>query len=172
MIRPAFAALLLPLLLLACGTDESVEIAPATSGAIANAVSPTLRSVAEMDSIGRAVYTTCAICHQANGLGIPGSFSPMAGSEIVLGAPEIPVAIILHGLRGPVKVKGQEYRGMMLALGASFNDVQIAAVATYVRSQWGNSAPAVTPELVAKVRAATASRASMWTWDELQAARF
>jgi len=125
-----------------------------------------------MDSIGRAVYTTCAICHQANGLGIPGSFSPMAGSEIVLGAPEIPVAIILHGMRGPVTVKGQTYNGMMLALGGSFNDVQIAAVTTYIRSQWGNAAPAVTPELVATVRAATRSRTAMWNWSELRNASF
>ena len=96
----------------------------------------------------------------------------MAGSEIVLGAPEIPVAIILHGMRGPVTVKGQTYNGMMLALGGSFNDVQIAAVTTYIRSQWGNAAPAVTPELVATVRAATRSRTAMWNWSELRNASF
>jgi mono/diheme cytochrome c family protein len=169
------AALLLSLVLLACGGDDSAKVAMTDSDAGAKAAavaSLPAPSPAEMDSIGRAVYTTCAICHQANGQGISGSFSPMAGSEIVLGAPEIPVAIILHGIRGPITVRGQEYRGMMLALGGSFDDVQIAAVATYIRSQWGNSAPAVTPELVAKVRAATASRSAMWSWDELRNANF
>ena len=163
---------MLPLVLLACGDGDSAEVIPAIGSGTADAGPSTSLASANMDSIGRAVYTTCAICHQANGLGIPGSFSPMAGSEIVLGAPEIPVAIILHGIRGPITVKGQTYYGMMLALGGSFTDVQIAAVTTYIRSQWGNSAPAVTPELVAKVRAATASRSSMWNWSELENARF
>jgi mono/diheme cytochrome c family protein len=169
--RHFLAALVLPLLLLACSHGDSAEVVPAIGSATAAGPSTTLAS-ANMDSIGRAVYTTCAICHQANGLGIPGSFSPMAGSEIVLGAPEIPVAIVLHGIRGPITVKGQTYYGMMLALGGSFTDVQIAAVTTYIRSQWGNAAPAVTPELVARVRAATASRSSMWSWSELERSSF
>jgi len=182
LIRPLLIALALPLVLLACGGSESADVAPAVGSVPANSGTPMASgpapapisepTPANMDSIGRAVYTTCAICHQANGLGIPGSFSPMAGSEIVLGAPEIPVAIILHGIRGPVMVKGQTYYGMMLALGGSFSDVQIAAVTTYIRSQWGNAAPAVTPELVATVRAATRSRTAMWSWDELQRASF
>jgi mono/diheme cytochrome c family protein len=125
-----------------------------------------------MDSLGLATYSSCATCHQANGEGVAGLLSPLAGSEIVLGEPEIPVAIILHGVKGPLTVKGTVYRGLMISWGGTLDDVQIAALATYIRSQWGNAAPAVTPELVAKVRAATASRTTMWSWDELQAASF
>ena len=43
-------------------------------------------------------------------------------------------------------------------------------VLTYVRSSFGNSASAVTPEEVARERAATASRTTMWTVAELERA--
>lgn len=125
-----------------------------------------------MDSLGRAAYASCATCHQADGSGVRGLLSPLAGSEIVLGRPEVPVAIILHGMKGPVTVKGTIYRGLMISWGGSLDDVQVAALTTHIRTAWGNAASAVTPELVAKVRAATASRTTMWTWDELQKASF
>lgn len=125
-----------------------------------------------VDSIGRVVYATCTTCHQANGQGMPGAYPPLAGSEIVTGKPETVVAIILHGMQGPITVKGVEYNSVMTPWGPMFNDVQIAAVATYIRSQWGNSAPAVSPDVVARVRSATSGRTSMWTWAELQAATF
>lgn len=166
------------LIALAACSGSRAEDAPPTSGAtaaagssVATAESSPLSATAT-DSIGRAVYTTCAICHQANGEGIGTSFSPLAGSEIVTGPAEIPVAIILRGIKGPVRVKGIDYQGMMMPLAGSFSDVQIAAVTTYIRSQWGNAAPPVTAELVARVRAATETRTAMWTWTELQRAEF
>ena len=48
------------------------------------------------------------------------------------------------------------------------SDAEVAAVLTYVRSAWGNSASAVTPEQVAAERTATASRTTMWAAAELQ----
>lgn len=168
----SLAAALAALTLAACGgggdkpADQAAAPAAATPSAAVASATP------NVDSIGRAVYATCTTCHMVNGEGVAGAFPPLAGSSIVTGAPEIPVAIILHGMMGPVTVKGATYDGMMTPWGPMFNDVQIAAVATYIRSQWGNSAPAVSPELVAKVRAATSSRTAMWTWDELQKATF
>jgi mono/diheme cytochrome c family protein len=171
-VRFSLVALVAPLALVACGGGEKAPDAstaqPAASAPAATVASATVN----MDSIGQSVYATCTTCHLATGLGVPGAFPPLAGSEIVTGKPEIPVAIVLHGMMGPVKVRGVEYNGMMTAWGAAFNDVQVAAVTTYIRTQWGNAAPAVTPELVAKVRAASSSRTTMWTWDELQKATF
>jgi mono/diheme cytochrome c family protein len=172
-VRLALAVAVAPLALLACGGEKPADTATTPAAAPSATPAATVASAAtNVDSIGQSVYATCTTCHQANGMGVPGAFPPLAGSEIVTGKPEIPVAIVLHGMMGPVKVNGTEYNGMMTPWGGAFNDVQVAAVTTYIRSQWGNSAPAVTAELVAKVRAATSSRTTMWTWDELQKATF
>jgi mono/diheme cytochrome c family protein len=50
----------------------------------------------------------------------------------------------------------------------SLSDADMAAVLTYVRSSFGNHADAVTPEEVARERAATAGRTTMWTVAELE----
>jgi hypothetical protein len=47
------------------------------------------------------------------------------------------------------------------------SDAEVAAVLTYVRSAWGNSAGAVTADDVARERAATASRATPWAASDL-----
>lgn len=119
---------------------------------------------------GQSRYQTCAACHQANGRGVPGAFPPLAGSEFVTGAPEIPARIVLLGVQGPLTVRGQRFSGAMPPWG-SFSDADIAATLTYVRSQWGNSAPAVTAPQVAAVRAALAGRTRPWTGAEVEAMR-
>lgn len=45
----------------------------------------------------------------------------------------------------------------------SLGDGQIAAVVSDVRASWGKAASSVTPQDVAWVRQATASRADQWT---------
>jgi mono/diheme cytochrome c family protein len=52
--------------------------------------------------------------------------------------------------------------------GSKLKDEQIAAVMTYIRASFGNSAPPVDAELVKQVRAATASRSQPWTEAELR----
>jgi len=117
---------------------------------------------------GAEVYNTCAACHQPNGQGMPGSWPPLAGSEWVINNPEVPIRIVLHGLHGEISVKGQSYNNVMQAWGETFSDEQIAAVVTYARSSWGNSASAVTAEQVKKVREETKAHTEMWTAKELQ----
>jgi mono/diheme cytochrome c family protein len=54
--------------------------------------------------------------------------------------------------------------------GYNFTDEKIAYVLTYVRQEWGNSAPPVTPEQVKEIRTkAAAGRSSPWTSAELEA---
>jgi mono/diheme cytochrome c family protein len=119
--------------------------------------------------LGAKVYnTTCITCHQANGLGVPGQYPPLAGSEWATGSEERVIRIVLHGLSGPLKVHGQEFNNVMAPLGAALKDEQIANVLSYVRSSWGNSAPEVQPETVARVRAETAGRTTTWTAAELE----
>jgi hypothetical protein len=54
----------------------------------------------------------------------------------------------------------------MVSMGAN-NDQWIAAIASYVRNDFGNSASMVLPEDVAKMRAATQVRAQPWTREEI-----
>lgn len=118
--------------------------------------------------MGKKVFdTTCIACHQANGLGVPGQYPPLVGSEWALGSEERAIRIVLHGLNGPITVEGKEYNNVMAPLGGALKDEQIANALSYVRASWGNAAPEVQPGTVAKVRTDTASRTTFWTAAEL-----
>lgn len=119
--------------------------------------------------LGRRTYNLCTQCHQENGLGLPGTYPPLAGSEIVLGDPPTLARILLHGLHGDLRVAGMTYNGLMPAWDR-LSDVQIAAVLTYIRATWTNSAPPIDAALVPAIREQTSGRAQPWTWAELQEA--
>jgi len=101
---------------------------------------------------GKQQFMICGACHGQNGEGTAAA-PPLAGSEWVSGPAENLIRIQLRGLQGPIHVKGQEYTmpGGMAAL-AYQTDEQIAAVLTYVRNSFGNSAPAVSPAAVTALR--------------------
>jgi mono/diheme cytochrome c family protein len=131
----------------------------------------TATAIADPVQAGRALYSArCQVCHQPTGIGVPGVFPPLIGSERVIGPPEGLVLIILHGLAGPVTVAGQVYDGAMPAWEKVMSDAEIAAVATYLRQWETNQAPPVEPELVAALRAASARQTTPWTAPELDAA--
>lgn len=100
---------------------------------------------------GAKVYATCSACHQANGAGIPGAFPPLAESEWVNGPVENLIRIQLRGLMGPITVKGTTYNSVMPP-NAAMSDEEIAAVLTHIRSNFGNSSSAVTPDQVKALR--------------------
>jgi mono/diheme cytochrome c family protein len=96
----------------------------------------------------------CGICHGADGAGKPGQAPALAASEWVITKGINRLAHIpLQGISGPIKVGGQEWNMNMAAMGAALPDEDLAAVLTYIRTSWGNKAPAVTAEDVKKVRA-------------------
>lgn len=123
-------------------------------------------------ALGKKLFVDrgCIGCHQLTGMGLPGQFPPLARSEWVQGDPERPIRILLNGLQGPTQIHGQTYNNAMPAFGSTLGDKEIAALLTYIRQEWGNSAPPVDTETVATVRAATKSRTSPWTSAELEAA--
>lgn len=104
------------------------------------------------DHPGKAVYATCAACHQATGLGMAGVFPPLAESEWVNGPAENLIRIQLRGLTGKITVKGKEYGNIPMPPNATMTDKQIADVLTYVRSNFGNKSEAVTPAQVKALR--------------------
>ncbi|MEM1084779.1 MAG: cytochrome c [Verrucomicrobiota bacterium] len=109
---------------------------------------------------GKALYATCAACHGANGEGgppVPPNNEPLAppiaGSDWVEGPVSNLIRIQLRGLQGPITVSGKQYNPVApMAPLAHQTDDQIAAVLTYIRNSFGNSAPPVLPEQVEALR--------------------
>ena len=128
-----------------------------------------LEVAATGQAAGQAVYARiCITCHQANGKGLPGVFPPLDGSDWVKGNPETIVKIVLKGLQGPVTVSGQTFNSQMPAWQSVLKDADIAAVVSYVRSNWSNKEPGIDAATVAKVRKEVASRNTPWTASELK----
>ncbi|AEC20684.1 cbb3-type cytochrome c oxidase subunit III [Pusillimonas sp. T7-7] len=115
---------------------------------------------------GAQIYAAqCVACHQAGGQGLPGVFPPLAGSEWVTGKAALTVQIVLHGVAGELTVKGTQYNGMMPMFKDKLDDAQLAAVVSYIRSNFGNSAEPVDAATVAAERKATADHAEPWNGD-------
>lgn len=120
-----------------------------------------------LKELGALLYTaSCAACHQPHGNGQDGLAPPLVDSEWVLGSEKRLARVVLHGLTGPIIVKGEEYSLAMPGLSV-FNDEQIAAILTYVRREWGHEASPVSPETVGEVRQEDPDRFDMWTAEEL-----
>jgi mono/diheme cytochrome c family protein len=122
------------------------------------------------DPDGRILFSTyCAICHQSAGQGTDAlGFPPLAGSDWVkANDPSRLIRIVLHGVQGPIVVSGREFNSSMPPWKDSLDDGEIAAILTFIRSSWGNSAPPVTAAEVKSVRDAEAHRPSAWTAEEL-----
>ena len=118
--------------------------------------------------IGKEHYEiVCLPCHQPHGLGQEGLAPPLVGSEWVSASEQRLARIVLHGLRGPIKVKGQPFELDMPSLGV-LDDEQVATILTYVRNEWGHSYPPVATETIKQVREKTAERADAWTQEELE----
>jgi mono/diheme cytochrome c family protein len=170
----ALAASLACACLAACGGSKSNAGAAQGGTDVASAtVVPAAENTvpAAADPNGRQIYQRCAVCHQATGLGLPGAFPPLAGSEwTTTENVAVPIRIVLRGLQGAVTVKGQRFNSAMPAYGTNqpLSDAEVAAVLTYVRSAWGNTASAVTGEQVETEHRATASHTAMWTAGDLQ----
>jgi ubiquinol-cytochrome c reductase cytochrome b subunit len=99
---------------------------------------------------GAQVFSTnCSTCHGAQGQGQPGAFPPLADNPTVTGDPNKVIGIVLNGLHTPITVSGQSYNGQMPPWKGTLTNKQIADVITYIRSSFGNSAPAVTEAQVA-----------------------
>ena len=98
----------------------------------------------ELMAKGAEVYTAnCAACHQANGQGIPGVFPALVGGPLVTGDAKGRIDIVVHG---------SKKNPAMGAYGPQLNDVDLAAVITYERNSWGNSASVVQPADVKAAR--------------------
>ncbi|HEX6886113.1 MAG TPA: c-type cytochrome, partial [Planctomycetota bacterium] len=91
---------------------------------------------------GRTLYAErCANCHLPSGQGEPGRAPSLRGSPRVLGPPEPLLALLLHGLTGPVPGFTAGTAAEMPALAAT--DAELAALTTFLRREWGHAAEPV-----------------------------
>jgi cytochrome c oxidase subunit 2 len=87
---------------------------------------------ADLVARGEKVYqANCQACHQPTGLGAPPAFPALAGSKVVANTPEL-VQILLNGRNAMPSWK-------------ALSDVELSAVATHVKSSFGNKGGAVQP---------------------------
>lgn len=90
---------------------------------------------------GLQVYrAACAPCHGVSGEGTGQQFPALQGNQVVQGDPQLVIQVILSGRR------------LMPSWRDQLTDAQIAAVASYIRGAWGNDAPPVSAEVVARQR--------------------
>jgi mono/diheme cytochrome c family protein len=157
------AATALLLALIACGGGGEQTGGDTTTTTTTTTVTPTG---------GEALYQQrCLSCHQATGEGLPGTYPPLAGSEFVNAAdPGVPARILIHGISGPITVKGTEYNNLMppYGVGVQMSDDEVAQLLTYVRSSFGNTGSAVTAADVKKARDETASHTGPMTVELLK----
>ena len=145
--------------------DSWLKTQKASLAESANASSKTY-TLDELKTHGEKVYSSrCAACHQANGQGIAGMFPPLidgapfsAGPEVtkplaergfwkdgkvVLGSRERHLDILMNGISGTA----------MQPIGAQLSDLEVAAVVSYERNNWGNkTGDAIQPAEVAALR--------------------
>ncbi len=108
---------------------------------------------AQMKS-GAGIYRmNCAACHSFNGRGDSVLFPPLAGNALVrqAGAQTL-VRVVLAGSKAVATPAAPTGPGMP-SFAWKLNDEQVANVLTYIRNNWGNRAPAVSADEVAKIRA-------------------
>lgn len=118
---------------------------------------------------GAEIYRLkCAQCHLPSGEGVPGVNPPIVGTPLVLEDADRLIALTLHGMHGPVEVRGQTYNSVMPAWKHELSPAQIAAVLTYIRQAWGNDAGPIDEFRVKQIRSDTFRQNSFYTIEELR----
>jgi mono/diheme cytochrome c family protein len=107
--------------------------------AVAVLLSATAGTAQDQNSNGPEIYrqSGCVVCH--GGLGT-GGFGPKLAGDPILAISQFVIAQVLLG------------RGQMPPFGDKLSDPQIATVAQYIRTSWGNDFGPVSTQQVADTR--------------------
>ncbi len=136
--RPAFSILVLAGALAGCpathpGTPQGSSESPAAAVA---------------DRGARIYGGNCIACHQETGVGIPGAYPSLAGSPVVTGDPAELALWVIRGQR-PRSMPVGRFPTQMLQFGW-MKPADAAALFSYLRANFGNTAPPVDAATVAK----------------------
>ena len=115
------------------------------------------RTVAQDDvlGMGRTIYNLhCGTCHLPTGLGDEEMAPRLGGGSLVVRAdnPASLINVILYGPELPDPPLPTKRLKPMEEFQYLLDDEEVAALATYIRSQWGNDGSAVTARQVAAQR--------------------
>lgn len=124
---------------------SSFEADPATAKALA---------AGQEGSRGAELYVdNCAACHRTNGQGDDRVFPKIAGNSSVLAQdPVSMIRLVLAGSKLPATQTAPSELGMP-GFAWRLSDEEVAQLLTFIRSSWGNRAPAVDAAQVTKLRA-------------------
>jgi mono/diheme cytochrome c family protein len=112
---------------------------------------PSATGTADAADRGAALYAqNCVPCHHENGEGVPKVFPSLSGSPAVTGDP-IELAQWVLSQKRPASIPAGRYPTQMLLFGW-MNDADAAALLSYIRSHFGNSAPPIDAATIAKAR--------------------
>lgn len=149
---PAPAATSVPAATPAAPAAASAPAAPTPVPASAPApVSPADALKTAMERGEKVYQSTCAVCHQVTGAGMPPTFPALKGSPIATGPLAGHMDRVLNGKQGTA----------MQAFKDQMNDQDLADVITYERNAWDNNkGDLVTPEQIkaARTQDSTSSR--------------
>jgi len=124
---------------------SSFKADPATAKALA---------AGEEGSRGAQLYVdNCSACHRTNGQGYERVFPKIAGNSSVLSEdPVSMIRLVLAGSKLPATATAPSELGMP-GFAWRLSDEEVAQLLTFIRSSWGNQAPAVKAEQVKQLRA-------------------
>jgi mono/diheme cytochrome c family protein/glucose/arabinose dehydrogenase len=129
---------------------EPADVAAETKAAVARGELPYLAN--------------CSMCHGVTGVGVKGTYPPLAASDWLAANRTEAIRAVVSGLKDDITVNGEAYSGQMPAI--IIPDGEVADLLTYVFNTWGNPGGRVTPADVQAVRAKTKFK----TYAELKAA--
>jgi mono/diheme cytochrome c family protein len=114
---------------------------------------------------GKALFqgeAGCIGCHGMDGTGLPNLGPTLDTSDWVKGDENRVVRVLLHGLSGPIKIKGKKFTPLAFMPGLEQNpaisDQDLADILTYARSAWSNRAEQIKKKTVSRIRKETAGR--------------
>lgn len=101
---------------------------------------------------GKQLYQKyCIACHQADGGGVPRMSPPLFDTDFTTGDKKRLISILLKGLNEPIEVQDETYFSPMASF-SYLTDKEIAAILTYVRTNFGNKASSINDLEVASIR--------------------
>lgn len=114
----------------------------------------------------------CGACHGPTGQGMPNLAPPLDGSEFVHGNPDKLVLIALHGLHGPISVKGRRYEFNAAMPGLAANpdcsDADLAATLTFVRNAFSHEPLQISADKIKALRRAKPANGETFSVEEMK----
>jgi mono/diheme cytochrome c family protein len=131
------------------GAPQAGASASTAATPSAGAGAPAAGAASSAADVGARIYGgNCVPCHQQTGVGIPGVYPSLVGSPVVQGDPAELARWVIKGQR-PHSLPAGRYATQMLQFGW-MKPADAAALFTYLRSNFGNTAAPVDAAAVAQ----------------------